>query len=70
MPEEEEEQEIERLVHHAVKEALRHQEDSASSETAYAEELAEEIKRREQLERSIGELVEQNRRERERQCKK
>jgi len=54
----------------AVKEALGHQEDSASSETAYTEELAEEIKRREQLEQSISELVEQNRRERERQCKK
>ena len=58
------------MIDEAVQQALRHEKDSAPSDREYAEELVDEIKHREALERTLADLVEQNRREREQQCKK
>jgi hypothetical protein len=54
---------VQGIVQHAVQEYLR--QDTSRREPAYKAELQEEKKRREQLERRVNELVEENRRSRQ-----
>jgi len=54
---------VQGIVQHAVQEYLR--QDTSRREPAYKAELHEEKKRREQLERRVNELIEENRRSRQ-----